>query len=186
MKRFFAITVTVLLGGLGLASDANAQVIVRAPFVRVYVDGPNVQVRAPFVRYGSPTYIYGSPMPLYVLPPPRLDGPDTPAPPEFTPPPPKQAAKPAVDADQTPPQPVKPGKAPTLTEFANAFAAKAGSYEVTLLNPVTKEPTTVRFILPEGTPRRIQVRENQLEFNYGLRRFVRIEFDNEGAQVVSR
>jgi hypothetical protein len=44
----------------------------------------------------------------------------------------------------------------------------------------------VRFSLPEGTPRRVVVRENEIEFRYGLRQFVRIQFDEDGALVTSR
>ena len=41
-------------------------------------------------------------------------------------------------------------------------------------------------IRTDGTPRRVMVRRNEIEFDYGLRRFVRIEFDQDGAQVISR
>jgi hypothetical protein len=32
----------------------------------------------------------------------------------------------------------------------------------------------------------VHLRPNEIEFDYGIRRFVRIEFDNEGAMVTSR
>jgi hypothetical protein len=183
MSRFKWMAVLAVLAGLGLASVAQAQLFVRAPFVRVRVDGPYWNVRAPFVNIGGPGYYYNGYYgpPVYVVPPPRVIVPAIP-PAEFTPPPPT----PAPNPDQEPPQPVQPNKVPTLEEFANSFKPKAGSYEVTLVNPVTKQPTPVRFTLPEGTPQRVQVRRHEIEFHYGLRHFVRIEFDRDGAQVISR
>ena len=50
----------------------------------------------------------------------------------------------------------------------------------------TNQPTTVRFCLPEGTPRRVIVKRDSIEFVYGLRQWVRIEFDRDGATVTSR
>jgi hypothetical protein len=74
----------------------------------------------------------------------------------------------------------------TIEQFAKSFQPKEGNYEVTLVNPVTNQPTTVRFTLPEGAPRRVNVSRNEIEFSYGLRRFVRIQFDRDGAEVVTR
>ena len=73
-----------------------------------------------------------------------------------------------------------------LAEFAKSFQPKGGSYELMIQSPVTKEPTTVRFTLPEGTPKNVQVNGRSIEFQYGQRQFVRIEFDKEGALVTSR
>jgi hypothetical protein len=75
---------------------------------------------------------------------------------------------------------------PTLDAFSKTFQAKAGSYEVTVINPVTKLPTSVRFSLPEGTPRRVVVTRDSIEWVYALRQWVRIEFDRDGATVISR
>ncbi len=178
MRRTILFGVLATLAGLGLASSAQAQVFVRAPFVRVQVGGPGVYVRAPFVNLWIP----GGPPPVYVPAPSFV--PPMPAPVEVQP---KAEPQPAPKSeDLAPPTPVQPAQAPTLEQFANSFKAKGGSYEVTLQNPVTKAPTTVRFTLPAGTPRRVMVRRNEIEFEYGLRRFVRIEFDQDGAQVVSR
>jgi hypothetical protein len=194
MRRFLVIAFLAVLGASAIASDLQAQVFVRAPFVRVYVDGPNVQVRAPFVNFATARYYYAPgypPGPVYVAPPrllpPQSDSTPQGVPPaqeKFTPPPPTPKSE--ENPDRKPPQPVQPNKPLTLSEFAKTFEAKAGNYEVTLLNPVSNEATVVRFNLPEGTPRRVQVRSNQLVFDYGPRRFVRIEFDQDGAQVVSR
>jgi hypothetical protein len=96
------------------------------------------------------------------------------------PPPPK--------LDDAPPAPAPGGqeRVMTLEQFSKAFQPKAGNYEVTLLSPVTNQATTVRFSLPEGTPRRVHVSGNQLEFDYGPRQYVRIRFDRDGAEVISR
>ena len=151
--------------------------ICSAPFVRVGVDGGGTHVRAPFVNiyvprsYPAPYFVPPMPTPAEELPPPA-DLKPLPKPP-------------APNGDLAPPQPVQPNKAMTLEQFANSFQPKAGNYEVSLMNPVTKAATPVRFTLPEGTPRRVQVRSNQLEFNYGPSRYVRIEFDREGALVTS-
>lgn len=181
MKRFLLIAVTAILGACSFESAAKAQVFVRAPFVRVWVDGPNVQVRAPFVNLSTPSYYY-YPGPVFV-PAPRVVN-QTPPPGELAPPPPMPKAP--GNRDTEPPTVLEPAKAPTLSQFANQFQAKAGNYEVTLLNPVTSLPTPVRFSLPDGNLRRVHVRGNQIEFDYGPRRFVRIEFDRDGVQVVSR
>ena len=81
---------------------------------------------------------------------------------------------------------MQPEASPSLEEFAKGFQPKAGSYEVTLLNPVTRQPTLVRFTLPEGTPRRVNTSRSGIEFDYGPRRYVRIQFDRDGAEIVTR
>jgi len=175
----------ILLAGIAAAgcwivgaSGAHAQVFVRAPFVRVQV-GPGVWVRAPFVNFfipsAAPVYPYP---PRYVLPgAPAVDVP------------PQPGVVPNAPAAQDPKLaiPAPPPQQPvSLDQFAKTFQAKPGSYEVDLINPVTNQPTKVRFSLPEGAPRNVFVRPNEIEFRYGLLRFVRIEFDKDGAQVVSR
>ncbi len=72
----------------------------------------------------------------------------------------------------------------TLREFAAAFDPKPGNYEVVLLNPVTCQPTCVRFCL-EKCVRRIIVKHDSLVLRYGLCHAVRIDFTCHGA-VVSR
>jgi hypothetical protein len=161
------------------ASEAQAQVFIRAPFVRVQV-GPGVWVRAPFVNLFVPPAapVYGYP-PAYVAP-------SSPAV-EVAPQP---GVVPNAPATQDPklviPAPAQPPQPMSLDQFAKTFQAKGGSYEVDLINPVTNQPTKVRFTLPDGTPRNVHVRPNEIEFRYGVLRFVRIEFDKDGAQVVSR
>jgi hypothetical protein len=169
---------------LGLESAGQAQVFVRAPFVRVFV-GPGVYVRAPFVNLAIP-----GPPPVYVVPPPSQYVP----PPGTAVPPANQAHQGTQVPQQTapPPEADLPAPAPkalnhpTLEDFAKNFQAREGSYNVTIINPVTKAPTAVRFSLPEGQPRRVVVRQNEIEFHYGLRRFVRIQFDADGAVITSR
>ena len=198
MKSNLFCSAATFVAALVFTSDAAAQVYVRAPFVRVQVGGPGVYVRAPFVNL----YVPPSPPVYFVAPrmivaPPYFEGP-MPAPlengrqPRFPAPAPKPDAQkrmPPADPDpdpEGPPVPATPQRSLTLEEFAKAFQPKAGSYEVTLLNPVTKQPTTVQFTLPEGTPRRVHVSRREIEFDYGPRRYVKIQFGQDGAEVLSR
>ena len=203
MKRNLVLVAGLVLG-LGLASAAEAQVFVRAPFVRVQVGG-GVWVRAPFVNlwlppgpaYYGPGY-YAAPPAAYVAPAPTVVQSPTPqtSEPQLQQPTPQQAPIPqkqplppqqqAPNNDTAPPQPTKAVAVPTLEQFAGTFQPKGGNYEVSIMSPVTNQATLVRFSLPEGNPRRVHVRRNEIEFDYGIRHFVRIEFDNEGAMVTSR
>jgi hypothetical protein len=179
MRRILLTSVLTAACLIAGASDAHAQVFVRAPFVRVQV-GPGVWVRAPFVNLFFP-----SAAPIYTYPPgyPVPTSPATEVLPQ-----PGLAPNPATAQDQkvVMPAPGQPPQPMSLDQFAKTFQAKAGSYDVDLINPVTNQPTKVRFSLPEGAPRNVHVRPNEIEFRYGLLRFVRIEFDKDGAQVVSR
>ncbi|MCS7045775.1 MAG: hypothetical protein NZO58_05420 [Gemmataceae bacterium] len=189
MRRFLVVACCGLAAGLVGPSPALAQLTIRVPFVRVEVGGPGVRVRAPLVNLFVPS----PPPDLRVMPPAEENKP------KFTPPPPAPedgkkptpkdrvapTAKP-TNADEVLPVPATSAAVLTLEQFARSFQPKAGSYEVTLLNPVTRGPTMVRFTLPEGTPRRVQVARNRLEFDYGPRSFVRIEFTTDGAVVTSR
>jgi hypothetical protein len=175
MKRILLASVLVLSCWTVAASDAHAQVFIRAPFVRVQV-GPGVAVRAPFVRLWVP------PAPVFVYPPGTVIG----EPPPMVPPPPTVEVAPKPGPVNDTPIPLQPAKAPTLEQFAKTFQARPGSYEVDVINPVTNQPTRVRFTLPDGTPKSVNVRPNEIVFRYGPLRFVRIEFDKDGAQVVSR
>jgi hypothetical protein len=192
MKRTILLSAAVLAGWLGMVSASQAQVFVRAPFVRVAV-GDGVAVRAPFVNLwippDGPTYYspFG-PRVVYVQPPPPpviVQPQPAPAPQPFVPPAPQPVPKPPI-VDDAPPQPAQPAQVMTLEAFSKSFKAKAGSYELTLLNPVTKQPAVVRFTLPEGTPKRVHVTRDSIEFIYGLRQWVRIEFDRDGVQVTTR
>lgn len=235
MNRWISLALAPTL--LASGSVASAQVLIRAPFVRVQVGDPGVYVRAPFVNlnlpngpaYYPPPPVYGpiitqppgyieiprssatlqlpapqpsttyvnppvinpvpqsiEPAPLEILPKPRqANGSDIPAIPQQN-----------IDPDLLPPQPINPPvqfqpapqqavQAMTIEDFARTFQPKAGQYEVTLLNPLTREPNVVRFTLPTGTPR-VDVFRRDIEFRYPGRTFVRIEFDRDGAQVISR
>src|SRR5438034_11360724 len=129
MKRILILG-AVLFSWLALTSASQAQVFVRAPFVRVSV-GDGVGVRAPFVNLwippDGPVYYspYG-PRVIYVQPPPPpvVVQPMPPAPQPF-PPAPQPLPKPPI-ADDAPPQPVQPGQAPTLEAFSKSFQPKAG------------------------------------------------------------
>jgi len=165
-----------------IPAGAQADVVVRAPFVRVQTGGPGTYVRAPFVNIFVP-----SSRPVYVVPPGPVFVAPPPKPVDVPPMPPANGKKKTkADPDLAPPQPVQPVEAPTLEQFAKSFQPKSGHYEVTILNPATKQPTTVRFSLPEGTPRRVVLNRQRLEFEYGPRQFVRIEFDRDGVVVTTR
>src|SRR5947209_7919550 len=128
MKRILIISAAVLAGWLGMVSASQAQVFVRAPFVRVAV-GDGVSVRAPFVNLwippDGPTYYspFG-PRVIYVQPPPPVVvvPPIPPAQP-FVPPPPQPLPKPPI-IDDAPPQPVQPAQVMTLEAFSKTFKAK--------------------------------------------------------------
>ena len=195
MKRTIILGAAVLAAWLSLESAGQAQVFIRAPFVRVGV-GNGVSVRAPFVNlyvpsngpvYAPPYQIY-DPIygPILVPPPPTIVNtpPMPPANHQFTPPAPQPLPK--INDANAPPAPIEQAQAPTIEAFSKSFQAKAGTYQVALLNPITKQPTTVRFTLPEGTPRRVHLTRDSIEFVYALRQWVRIEFDRDGATVTSR
>jgi hypothetical protein len=175
MRHFITVGLLTVAGLLGWTIPTQAQVFVRAPFVRVYVGGPygpGVGVRAPFVNLWVPNTRI-PPSVMYVPPPP----PGTVQAP---------AAKLAPPAEEAPsPRSTKQNPL-TLDQFAKSFQPRPGNYDVTLINPVTKTPTAVRFTLPEGTPRRFDVWQDRVTFNYGRRHFVRIDFDEDGAIVTSR
>lgn len=196
MMRLLCLGVVTCGGWLLAAPAAHAQFYLRVPFVRVQV-GPTggVAVRAPFVRYYDPGY---PPPAYYVVP--RVYVPPPPPVNEFVPPTlpvprplpseegPVAPMPPAPNGEPDPLAPPAPRQAPglTLEQFGKSFQPKAGSYEVEIVNPVTRQPTKVRFTLPEGTPRRVHVGRRDVEFVYGPRQFVRIEFDRDGALVTSR
>ncbi len=205
MRRFWILAGGAVLTALIGVSNSDAQVYIRAPFVRIGI-GDGVSVRAPFVNvfvppsgpvYGPflpppPTVVESVPPPVIIPQPPTVvPGPANPFPPAekiFTPPPPTpfNPGLPTIKETNRPPVPIQQEQAPTLEQFSKTFKAKAGSYEVVIVNPVTKQPTPVRFSLPAGEPRRVLVRRDSIEFVYGLRQFVLIEFDRDGVQVTTR
>ena len=170
MKRTLILSAAILLGWLGVVSVSQAQVFVRAPFVRVWV-GDGVGVRAPFVNI----YVPPGPRTVYMPPPVIFEAP---------PPTPVQPVQPKIEPVPAP-QPL-PGQAQSLEVFAKTFQPKAGTYEVTLVNPANQQPTAVRFTLPEGTPRRVITTPDSVEFFYRIGHWVRIEFDRGGAIVTAR
>lgn len=198
-KRILLALVVVAI----VTTSAPAQVVVRAPFVRVETGGGYTAVRAPFVNLfipSAPPVYYGPPPGVYfpgppplapanpgtaTLPSPRaipLPPPPGPVGPKAVPP---ATVEPPVQPDLTPPAPIQTPKAPTLDEFAKSFKPKAGNYEVTLTNPVNRQAETVKFSLP-GEPLRVRTTRNSIEFVYGPRQFVRIEFDQDGPMIISR
>lgn len=198
MKRLIFASLAIPAAMIACAPTATADVYVRVPFVRVQVGG-GVRVRAPFVNLyipGGLPPVYempgAEPMPEFVPPQPEaLSNPPKKTPAQSQPPAPKvkpidAPPVPKVKGDDAPPTPA--GVEPVLTpeQFTRNFKPKAGNYEVTLLNPITNQATTVRFSLPEGTPRRVNVSRHQIEFDYGPRQYVRIRFDRDGAEVISR
>jgi hypothetical protein len=74
----------------------------------------------------------------------------------------------------------------TLNQFAKTFEPRGGDDEVLLINPLTQAATPVRFSLPEGSPRRVFVDPQGVEFIYGLKHFVRIHFNSDGVVVTAR
>ena len=152
MKRTLILAAAIAIAWLGLATAGQAQVFVRAPFVRVGV-GDGVYVRAPFVNLyipgdGSVPPPYG-PRVIY-MPPPTVIQQPTP-PPQAFPPAPQPvlpAPKPAIK-DDAPPQPVQPAQVPTLDSFAKTFQAKAALYEGGDPEP-GDEDAHQREILPAG------------------------------------
>lgn len=178
MKRTFILGAAIAIGWLGVVSASQAQVFIRAPFVRVGV-GDGVYVRAPFVNLYIPPSgpVYG-PRVIYLPPPIVVQS--APGGSEAIPLP-----IPKVDPN-APPQPLQPAQVMTLEAFSKSFQPKAGSFETTVINPVTNQPTALRFSLPEGTPRRVLVSRDSIEFVYRIGQWVRIDFDRDGARVTSR
>jgi hypothetical protein len=173
MKRILILSAAVAMGLFGLASISSAQVFIRAPFVRVGT-GDGVYVRAPFVNLYIPDGpVYG---PRVVTVPPVV----------VVPQPPPVVVQPQPAPIIVNPAPVQPAPIPTLDAFAKSFQPKGGTHDVTILNPLTNQPTTVRFTLPEGTPRRVIVDRNSIEWVYTLRTRVLVEFDRGGAMVRAR
>jgi hypothetical protein len=174
MLRQFTFASLALLGLAVGVSPARADVIVRVPFVGVYVGPPGVSVRAPFFRLNVP-----SGPPVVVLP--AQPVPVVPGSPNVPPPLPQEPV-----ALQPPPLPVPPppsavvaGRPQTLNEFAASFKPAPGTYETVLINPVTQNPVKVTFSLPAGNPK-IRVFPRRLEFDYGSRRqSVEIRFDRK-------
>ncbi len=144
-------TAILALGALlALTSTVPAQVFIRVPFVTVQAGPGGAYVRTPFVtvdaggRMLPPSTVIVQPAPL-------------------------PAPSPIVIAPkqlETVPPPALV-KVPTLAEFATSFVARAGTHEVTVIHPVTGRPVTVSFTLPDGTPKKIDVKRREIDFDYG-------------------
>jgi hypothetical protein len=166
---------------LGTAGRASADVNVNAPFVNVRVGG-GVWVRAPFVNVyvpaGRQMVVPGQP---YMPPAPGEARvvPEVVVPPGVNPP---QVVLPDERRIPVVP-PVLPARAPTLSEFAASFDARAGNYEVWIQHPVTCCPVKVCFSLP-GCPRRVVVHKQEIAFRYGIGDVVRLDFCNDGTVKV--
>lgn len=166
------------LAGLFLSvTGAQAQVSIRAPFVRVDVGPPGggVNVRAPFVNVNVPPKY--APPPVVVYPVQQVQ----PAPyvPQFQPqvPPVVQPQPGQFQPMEIPPPNVLPGTSPgsvllktkpmTHYEFAKAFVPTGGRYEVDLVHPGCCENVVhVCFNLPPGCPR-VHVGNRYIEYDYG-------------------
>ncbi len=180
MYRTFALSLVTLAGLLLGTQTAQAEVFLRLPFIRVEVGGPGVYVHAPFVNVWVPhdAPIYQAVPPPATPPPPVMPPADNLPPPKPLPPPNNVIPPPAL------PAPAQTGQQ-TLAEFAKTFQPHAGHFDVTIVNPVNKQPTQVHFTLPEGSPRRVIVDRDEIEFRYSLRQWVRIQFDADGGVIVT-
>jgi hypothetical protein len=156
-----------LLALAGWTPPAAAQIVIRAPFVRVQVGG-GVSVQAPFVNFSTVRPYLRDCAPAGVVVPSPQPRERVPAP---TPEPPV-SAPPAAGP-------------PTLGEFARSFQPRAGTHEIVVVNPVTNAPATVQFALPAGTPG-VRVFRRELDFVYDGGQWVRIRFDRLGVRVSSR
>jgi hypothetical protein len=146
------LTCCTLLTLVCAGASARAQVNVQTPWAGVQVGTPapaRVLVQTP---WGV----------IAVNPPPRAVVPAAP---------PAPGAPVYVPGEPPPvplPIPVEPasGRVPTLSEFAATFTPKGGHYEVVVEHPITGKPVKFGFSLPDGTPRRVRVHRNELEFEY--------------------
>ena len=108
---------------------------------------------------------------------------------EQLPPPaePKQSKEKAPREEVPPPEtPRDASPAPrslSLADFAKGFEALAGTHEITIMHPVTKQPVNVRFTLPAEALRRVHVGRHEIEFKYKNSE-VRIRFKHDGTVKV--
>ncbi len=189
VRRFAGAALATLAISMLGHTQAQAQVSVRAPFVGVDTYRGHVWVRAPFVGvYTGPgqTYVrvpFGRirrrwvvyPPPVYVAPPPAVV-----VEPQLPPLPDGGQAPPATNAPVVP-NPAPAANQPTPiphTELARVFRPVPGEHVFLLRHPYTGQPVEVRVRLPQGRPR-IEVDEDELEFDYGTRE-VKIEFERDG------
>jgi hypothetical protein len=151
----------------------RADIVVHTPWASVEVRCSEVVVEAPFVSLRIPRRKAAQAATLPAMRLPAADVPPVPVapPPQPTPPPGKERAA------------VVPASAPTIAEFAASFVAQAGAHEVVLLHPATGRPVNVRFLLPEGTLRKVHVHRYRLTFDYGRRDVALVFLRSGGVRV---
>jgi hypothetical protein len=140
---------------LTAVSGVRADVVVHTPWVSVEVRQPEVVIQAPFVSLRIPRRMAApasAARPALPLPP--GDPPPIPVAPPPLPTPPATTTR-------------APATVPTLPEFASSFVPKPGVHEAVLMHPASGQPVKVRFLLPEGAPRRVRVFRYRLTFDYG-------------------
>jgi hypothetical protein len=146
-----------LLAALALAaaaSSAQAQVIVRAPGVRVVVPArpaltqPTVLPPAVPVELSAPPAVPIDAAPARLVPP-------------------------VVSA----------AGVPTVADFVSTFqpSSKGGRYEVVLLHPCTNCPVKVCFTLPCRCPKKVRCTKAGFEVRYGLCKAVAVRFLADGS-----
>jgi hypothetical protein len=139
--------------GLIAATPAQSQIFVQTPWAAVRVGPPaptRVLVQTPWATIGVN------------LPPPAAPaGTSSAAPADLV-------YEPGAPPPVPLPIPVEShtSRVPSLSEFAATFQAKPGHFEVLIAHPTTGKPVKVAFTLPDGSPRRVKVHRNQLEFDY--------------------
>jgi hypothetical protein len=168
MRKHLVVALGALIALLAMTAAAQADVFVRVPFVRVYVgDAPgSVVVSPPFIRPIVVDRPAPPPQPIIIGRP--VDVPPVTTQDRVIVPEPRPAATPVVA-----------NRAPTLDEFAKTFKPAPGKYEVVIQHPVTCEPVTVCFMLPEGSPKKVRVHPRQIDFDYG-KTDVTIRFIRDG------
>ena len=142
-------TVTyIALMSTSFAATQAAEIQVDAPFAHVYVGSkhhsePRVLVRAPFVHIALPERSISATVHEFSAP---------------------QASESVRQPGELPPPPhVLPL---THYEFAKVFQPRAGNYEVELLHPYSKRPVQIRFTLPYALLEEIDVKRDELKFEY--------------------
>ncbi len=169
-----------LAGLLTLNTMADAQVFVKAPFVRVWTGGPDgpVFVKAPLVTVDVPganpgtslVPVYTPPVVVTPLPPP------TPPPVVVTPVPVVPSPTPVV---------VVPKAVLNHYEFARAFVPTPGPHTVKLIHPGSGAVVEVSFTLPAGAPK-VEAFPRAVVFYYGATE-VEIFFGLKGkVKVINR
>lgn len=172
MTRTLRTLLPALAAFAGLTSSARAQVTIQVPFVTVQTGNGGVYVRAPFVNLQIPRSIIVA-QPVETPPPPERLGEPIPVP----------LPKPGQTDFSVPVPVLRPtvARPQTHREFVETFKPAPGSYEVTLLHPITEKPVLVSFTLPAGQARNVRSWPRQINFDYGGRRDITIRFLADGS-----